>query len=215
MASYRVLGWKNQAISSTMATAGMTISRNATMLTAMPRTRKASAANTAVITTTATAATNLARLEVELSRLLLGPSRRSEYASERRRWHGFARPAIKNCRALLARIMLVIFPVSPLGMGTGPSLWHGPNSPAKADIGCRRGNSSLGVSIRLEAADACSKKLIVELAKPSGLLVKKKRKECISAAQCDARNRVQQRAWKYDCAARRRLEFSRPVFRKA
>jgi hypothetical protein len=56
---------------------------------------------------------------------------------------------------------------------------------------------------------------MVELAKPSGLLVEKKRKECISAAQCDARNRVQQRAWKYDCAAERRLEFSRPVFRKA
>jgi hypothetical protein len=69
-------------------------------------------------------------------------------------------------------------------------------------------------SIRLELADACSKKLIVELAKPSGLFVEKKRKECISAAQCDARNRVQQGAWKYDCAAKRRLEFSRPVFRQ-
>jgi len=91
-----------------------------------------------------------------------------------------------------------------------------------SDIGCRRSNLAVGAtivpwgcSIRLELADACSKKLIVELAKPSGLFVEKKRKECISAAQCDARNRVQQRAWKYDCAAKRRLEFSRPVFRKA
>ena len=49
----------------------------------------------------------------------------------------------------------------------------------------------LGVSIRLEGADTCSKKLIIELAKPSGLIVEKKRKECISAAHCNARNRVQ------------------------
>jgi hypothetical protein len=67
------------------------------------------------------------------------------------------------------------------------------------------------VSIRPEAGNARSKKLIVELAKLGGLLVKKKRKECISAAQRDARNRVQQRAWKYDCAARRRpLNFRGP-----
>src|SRR3978361_720861 len=79
---------------------------------------------------------------------------------------------------------------------------------------CWRDSCALA-SIRLEAADACSKKLIVEFAKPSCFLVEKKRKERISAAQCDARNRVQQRAWEYDCAPKRRPEFSGPVFRKA
>src|SRR6516162_3866053 len=73
----------------------------------------------------------------------------------------------------------------------------------------------LGESIRLVAADTWSKRLIVELAKSSGLLVEKKRKECISASPCDAGNRVHQRARKYDGAADRRLEASRPVFRKA
>jgi len=53
------------------------------------------------------------------------------------------------------------------------------------------------------------------LAKSSGLLVEKKWKECISASPCDAGNRVHQRARKYDGAADRRLEASRPVFRKA
>jgi hypothetical protein len=61
LASYHLRGWKSQAISTTMETAGMTISRNATMLTAMPRTRKASAASTAIITTTATAQMTRAR----------------------------------------------------------------------------------------------------------------------------------------------------------
>jgi hypothetical protein len=54
-------GWKNHPTSATMATAGMTITRNATMLSAMPKTRKASAASTAVITTTATAPMTQAR----------------------------------------------------------------------------------------------------------------------------------------------------------
>src|SRR5215472_9015735 len=65
----------------------------------------------------------------------------------------------------------------------------------------------LGESIRLVDADTWSKRLIVELAKSSGLLVEKKRKECISASPCDAGNRVHQRARKYDGAADRRLAF--------